>query len=230
MTAPPRRVLIVDDEPNLRRALAISLRASGYEIDAVGDGAAALRAVAVFKPDVVVLDLGLPDMDGSDVLATLRSWTSVPVLVLSARVGSQDKVRALDVGADDYVTKPFDVAELRARLRALFRRSETHEDAIPIPLGDYFVNVADRSITGPADREAPHLTRTEWELLTLMLRSAGRLLTHDALLRGLGRDPAFTDGSYLRLFVAQLRRKLEADHARPRHILTESGVGYRLVL
>lgn len=229
MTVRPR-VLVVDDEPNLRRALTISLRAKGYEVDTASDGASALKAAAIVNPDVMILDLGLPDLDGADVLTALRTWTMLPVLVLSARTGSEDKVRALDAGADDYVTKPFEVQELLARLRALTRRAGLDE---PLPLfhiGEFIFDVPHRTITSNSDRGLPHLTKTEWNLLELMLRSPGRLLSREALLRGLGRDPDFTDDSYLRLFIRQLRRKIESDPTRPRHFITEAGVGYRLTL
>ena len=222
------RVLVVDDEPNIRRALAISLRARGYLVDTTGDGAGALKLAADAHPDLVVLDLGLPDITGSEVIRKLRGWTTVPVLVLSARVGSQDKVRALDAGADDYVTKPFDVAELLARLRALARRSGAETPAV-IAVGSLKVDLEMRTVRDSDGAAAAHLTPTEWQILEVLLLAPGRLLTHDAVLRAIGRDPAFTDDSYLRLYVGQLRRKLEADHARPRFFLTEPGLGYRFV-
>lgn len=222
------RVLIVDDEPNIRRTLAIGLRARGYLVESTGDGAGALRRAAECHPDLVVLDLGLPDMDGSEVIGKLRGWTSIPVLVLSARVGSQDKVRALDAGADDYVTKPFDVAELLARLRALARRTGAEVPAV-VDVGALRVDLELRTVRDVAGATVTHLTPTEWQILEVLALAPGRLLTHDAILRAIGRDPAFTDDSYLRLYVGQLRRKLEVDHTRPRFLLTEPGLGYRFV-
>lgn len=222
------RVLVVDDEPNIRRALAISLRARGYLVDTTGDGAGALKSAAELHPDLVVLDLGLPDIDGSEVIRRLRGWSAVPVLVLSARVGSQDKVLALDAGADDYVTKPFDVAELLARLRALARRTSPEGPAI-IEIGSLMVDLELRTIRSEDGATAAHLTPTEWQILEVLVLAPGRLLTHDAILRAIGRDPAFTDDSYLRLYVGQLRRKLEVEVARPRFFLTEPGLGYRFV-
>ncbi|TNM59775.1 response regulator [Streptomyces sp. NP160] len=240
------RVLVVEDEPALGRALAITLRAKRYDVDVAHTGAAALDAAATRRPDVVVLDLGLPDLDGLDVLRALRGWSAVPVVVLSARHDSSEKVEALDAGADDYVTKPFAVDELLARLRAAVRRGEA---AGPVP--DPVVQTARFTVDLPRRRvllRPPHqddgevdaepggeqvrLTPTEWQLLAELARSVGRVVGRRELLvalRGphLGSEAAETH--YLRVYVAQLRRKLEADPSAPRHLITEPGVGYRLV-
>jgi two-component system KDP operon response regulator KdpE len=217
------RILVVDDEPQIIRALRINLRARGYEVDTAPDGATALRAAADHHPDLVVLDLGLPDMEGSEVIAGLRGWTSVPIIVLSGRADSTDKVSALDAGADDYVTKPFGVDELLARIRAVTRRSQPGEvDAPIVRLGEVEVNLAEHSISGDV-----RLTPTEWQLLEHLLRHPGKLITQRDLLHDVWGPQYRTETNYLRQYMARLRRKLEVDPARPRHLLTEPGMGYR---
>ncbi|MEV4283163.1 response regulator [Actinoplanes xinjiangensis] len=217
------RILVVDDEPQIIRALRINLRARGYEVDTAPDGGTALRAAADHHPDLVVLDLGLPDMEGADVIAGLRGWTSVPIIVLSGRVDGTDKVAALDAGADDYVTKPFGVDELLARIRAVTRRSQPGEAEAPIVrLGDREVNLAEHSISGGV-----RLTSTEWQLLEHLLRHPGKLITQRELLHDVWGPQYRTETNYLRQYMARLRRKLEVDPARPRHLLTEPGMGYR---
>ncbi|BEL08762.1 response regulator [Actinoplanes sichuanensis] len=217
------RILVVDDEPQIVRALRINLKARGYEVDTAPDGATALRAAAEHHPDLVVLDLGLPDMEGAEVIAGLRGWTSVPVIVLSGRADSTDKVTALDAGADDYVTKPFGVDELLARIRAVTRRSQPEEAEAPVVrLGDREVNLAEHTITGDV-----RLTPTEWQLLEHLLRHPGKLITQRDLLHDVWGPQYRTETNYLRQYMARLRRKLEADPARPRHLLTEPGMGYR---
>ncbi|PWJ51775.1 two-component system, OmpR family, KDP operon response regulator KdpE [Quadrisphaera granulorum] len=238
------RVLVVEDEPALARALAITLRAKRYDVDVAHTGAAALDAAATRRPDVVVLDLGLPDLDGLDVLRALRGWSAVPVVVLSARHDSSEKVEALDAGADDYVTKPFAVDELLARLRAAVRRGEA-TGPVPDPVVEtarFTVDLPRRRVllrsAGASDQdddgegEPVRLTPTEWQLLAELARSVGRVVGRRELLvalRGphLGSEAAETH--YLRVYVAQLRRKLEADPSAPKHLITEPGVGYRLV-
>ena len=220
------RVLVVDDEPQILRALAINLRARGYDVRTAGSGAEALAAAASHPPELVVLDLGLPDMDGTEVIAGLRGWTNVPVLVLSGRSDSADKVDALDAGADDYVTKPFGMDELLARLRAMARRSSgTDEEAPVVRFGDVAVDLALRRVTrGGAD---VRLTPTEWHLLEVLVRHPGRLLSQKQLLAevwGPGYENAHGN---LRLYMGQLRRKLEDDPARPRFLVNEPGMGYR---
>jgi two-component system KDP operon response regulator KdpE len=222
------RVLVVEDEPTLARALGINLRARGYQVDLAGSGTQALHTAADNHPDVVLLDLGLPDMDGKDVIAGLRGWTSVPIIVLSARQSSQDKVEALDAGADDYVTKPFSMDELLARLRAAIRRLETDED------GEVRIKTADFSIDLLAKRverggEVVRLTPTEWALLEVLVRHRGRLVSQRQLLREVWGPAYEQETHYLRVYVGQLRRKLEPDPSRPEYLQTEPGMGYRFV-
>jgi len=219
------RVLVVDDEPQIVRALAINLRARGYEVCTAGDGGEALERAATHPPDVVILDLGLPDLDGVDVITGLRGWTTVPILVLSGRSDSIDKVDALDAGADDYVTKPFGMEELIARLRAMLRRNTSTETDPVVEFGDVAVDLAATRVT--VGRHEVRLTPTEWHLLTVLVRHPGKLLSHRQLLTevwGPGYDTAHGN---LRLYIAQLRRKLEPEPTRPRFFLTEPGMGYR---
>jgi two-component system KDP operon response regulator KdpE len=269
------RVLVVDDEPQILRALRINLRARRYDVTTAANGAQALDEAAAHPPDLVILDLGLPDMDGVDVIGGLRGWTAVPIIVLSGRADSNDKVEALDAGADDYVTKPFGMDELLARMRAAVRRTPAAEAPPRVRLGDLVVDLAAKRVTrqpgqpavpavaglpgtapgtaGPAgepvagtgeislrsaegaaagEGDPPldgdiRLTPTEWHLLEVLLRNPGKLLSHRQLLNdvwGPGYDNA---GGNLRLYMAQLRRKLERDPARPRWLITEPGMGYR---
>jgi two-component system, OmpR family, KDP operon response regulator KdpE len=222
------RVLVVEDEGGLRRALAINLRAHGYTADAAPDGAAALQAAARHPPDAVVLDLGLPDMDGVEVIEGLRGWSRAPILVLSARGGEHDKVLALDAGADDYVTKPFGMDELLARLRAALRRAPSGADMPAVAIGGVTVDFAAKRATR-AGGEAIRLTPTEWHLLEVLVRNEGKLVPHRHLLQEVWGPRYETETNYLRVYVAQLRRKLEREPARPRHLLTEPGIGYRFV-
>jgi two-component system, OmpR family, KDP operon response regulator KdpE len=251
------RVLVVDDEPQILRALRINLRARQYDVATAASGAQALDEAAAHPPDLVILDLGLPDMDGVDVIGGLRGWTAVPIIVLSGRADSNDKVEALDAGADDYVTKPFGMDELLARMRAAVRRTPAAEVPPRLRLGDLVVDLAAKRVTRDAEgagrpRSADgvavdgvavsgagaggtdgqpdgdiRLTPTEWHLLEVLLRNPGKLLSHRQLLNdvwGPGYDNA---GGNLRLYMAQLRRKLEPDPARPRWLITEPGMGYR---
>ena len=224
----PGRVLLVEDERLLRRALAMNLTARGWAVTEAADGTSGLAAAASTDPDVVVLDLGLPDLDGVDVVKGIRAWSATPILVLSARTDSHDKVQALDAGADDYVTKPFDVDELLARLRAVTRRGGGTGPRDTVLLGDVTVDL-DATTATRADGTAVRLTPTEWRLLAALLQVPGRLVAGPALLRALRGSPDHTDPSYLRIYMAQLRRKLEAEPGRPRHLLTEPGMGYRFV-
>ncbi|WP_306207074.1 response regulator [Actinoplanes sp. RD1] len=220
------RVLVVDDEPQIVRALTINLRARRYEVDAAPDGASALRLAGDRHPDLVVLDLGLPDMAGTDVIRGLRGWTGVPIIVLSGRVESHDKVGALDAGADDYVTKPFGIDELLARIRAVTRRAHAPGDALPtVAVGATTVDLGARRVTR-GDGEV-RLTPTEWQLLEHLLRHPGKLLSQRALLHDVWGPQYSTETNYLRQYMARLRRKLEDDPSRPRHLLTEPGMGYR---
>ena len=222
-------VLVVDDEPQILRALAINLRARHYTVVTAATGAAALDLAGRHNPDLVVLDLGLPDLDGVEVVRGLRGWTAAPIVILSGRSDSSDKVEALDAGADDYVTKPFSVDELLARLRAVTRRSTPSEVLPVVQLGSTTVDLPSRRVTA-TDGDQAHdvrLTPTEWHLLEVMLRHPGKLLTRRQLLAevwGPGYENA--DGN-LRVYMAQLRRKLEPDPSRPRYLLNEPGLGYR---
>ncbi|MEU5809114.1 response regulator [Streptomyces sp. HUAS TT3] len=223
------RVLVVDDEPQIVRALVINLKARKYEVDAAADGAGALELAAARHPDVVVLDLGLPDMDGVEVIKGLRGWTRVPILVLSARHSSDEKVEALDAGADDYVTKPFGMDELLARLRAAVRRAEPVAGAggeeVVVETDGFTVDLAAKK----AVREGRdvRLTPTEWHLLEVLVRNAGKLVGQKQLLQEVWGPSYGTETNYLRVYMAQLRRKLEADPSHPRHFITEPGMGYR---
>ena len=209
------------------RALRITLRAHGYDVAVAQDGQSALQAAARTPPALVILDLGLPDMDGTAVLAELRSWSQVPVLVLSARHGSEDKVQALDAGADDYITKPFGLDELLARLRALLRRS-ADPDHEPVVTTDAFtVDLGKRRVT--RDGEDVRLTPTEWNILAVLVRNPEKLVTQQQLLSEVWGPAYAKETNYLRVYMAQLRRKLEPDTGNPRHLLTEAGIGYRFL-
>ncbi|WP_436777127.1 response regulator [Yinghuangia sp. YIM S09857] len=219
------RVLVVDDEPQIVRALAINLKARGYDVDTAANGTQALAAAADHHPDVVLLDLGLPDLDGVEVIRGLRGWTKVPIIVLSARQASNEKVAALDAGADDYVTKPFGMDELLARLRAAVRRS-VPEDEVPVVVTEAFtIDLAAKK--AHRDGADVRLTPTEWHLLEVLVRHAGRLVSQKALLQEVWGPQYGTETNYLRVYMAQLRRKLEADPSHPKHLLTEPGMGYR---
>jgi two-component system KDP operon response regulator KdpE len=222
------RVLVVDDEPQILRTLRINLVARQYEVDTASDGGEALHAASARPPDLVVLDLALPDMDGVEVIRKLRAWTPVPIIVLSGRIGSADKVDALDAGADDYVTKPFDLDELLARIRAVTRRLTSPESVPVAPIGRYLVDVANRTVTTADGTDtAPHLTRTEWQLLEILVANPGKLITQQQLLQRVWGPTYVAETHYLRQYLAHLRRKLELDPARPRHLVTEPGMGYR---
>jgi two-component system KDP operon response regulator KdpE len=222
------RVLVVDDEPQLARALAINLRARHYEVDVAPDGRSALDLAARRSPDVVLLDLGLPDLDGVEVIHGLRGWTQIPIIVLSARQGSEDKVEALDAGADDYVTKPFGMDELLARLRAAVRRGQPAAPEEPVVRTAAFtVDLAAKRVTD-ADGDEVRLTPTEWHLLEVLARNAGRLVSQRQLLQEVWGPGYAKETHYLRVYLAQLRRKLEPEPARPRFLRTEPGLGYRL--
>jgi two-component system, OmpR family, KDP operon response regulator KdpE len=233
------RVLVVDDEPQILRALRINLRVREYQVDVAATGTEALEIAARHPPDLVILDLGLPDLDGVEVIEGLRGWTKAPIIVLAGRADSTDQVEALDAGADDYVTKPFGVEELLARMRAAVRRTGTPEDQPRIRLGGLIVDLAAKRVTrqaavptgggpaGPAQPDDIRLTPTEWHLLEVLLRNPGKLLSRNQLLTEVW-GPGYADATgILRLYMAQLRRKLEPDPARPRWLITEPGMGYR---
>jgi len=220
------RVLVADDEPQLVRALTINLRARKYEVDSAHDGASALHLAATRHPDVIILDLGLPDMDGLDVINGLRGWTRVPIVVLSARHASDEKVDALDAGADDYVTKPFGMDELLARLRAAVRRATpADEEDIVVETETLAIDLAAKKVR--RDGADVRLTPTEWHVIEVLVRNSGRLVTQRQLLREVWGPTYETETNYLRVYMAQLRRKLERDPAHPRHLITEAGMGYR---
>jgi len=228
-------VLVVDDEPQILRALRINLRVRQYDVHTAGSGSEALEVAARHPPDLVILDLGLPDLDGVDVIHGLRGWTEAPIIVLSGRADSTDKVEALDAGADDYVTKPFGMDELLARMRAVSRRAGADGDTPQVRLGDLVVDLAAkrvvRSSAGAQNDDKGNgdvrLTPTEWHLLEVLLRNPGKLLSQQQLLAEVW-GPGYADATgNLRLYMAQLRRKLEPDPARPRWLLTEPGMGYR---
>jgi two-component system KDP operon response regulator KdpE len=245
------RVLVVDDEPQILRALRINLRVRDYDVHVAATGAEALEVAGQHPPDLVILDLGLPDLDGVEVIQGLRGWTKAPIIVLSGRADSVDKVEALDAGADDYITKPFGVEELLARMRAAVRRTGAPEDLPRIQLGHLVVDLAAKRVTrqaavpasggpaaggpaagvsadgGPARADDIRLTPTEWHLLEVLLRNPGKLLSRNQLLTEVW-GPGYADATgNLRLYMAQLRRKLEPDPARPRWLITEPGMGYR---
>ncbi|WP_283634516.1 response regulator [Mycolicibacterium poriferae] len=221
------RVLVVDDEPQILRALRINLSVRGYDVVTVTNGNDALRAAADFRPEVVILDLGLPDMSGIEVLGGLRGWLSAPVIVLSARTDSSDKVQALDAGADDYVTKPFGMDELLARLRAAIRRAaasaETDEPVVETQ--SFTVDLAAKKVI--KNGAEVHLTPTEWGMLEMLVRHRGKLVGREELLREVWGPAYAKETHYLRVYLTQLRRKLEDDPSHPRHLLTEAGMGYR---
>jgi two-component system KDP operon response regulator KdpE len=222
------RVLIVEDEPQLRRALGINLRARRYEVETVCDGADALRAAAASPPDLVILDLGLPDMDGTEVIHGLRGWTRVPIIILSARDAQHDKVNALDAGADDYLTKPFGMDELLARMRAALRRARPQEEGADAPVistETFTIDLAAKKVTRGVDEV--RLTPTEWHILEVLTRHAGNLVTGKRLLQEVWGPNYGAETNYLRVYMAQLRRKLETEPAHPRHLITEPGLGYR---
>jgi two-component system KDP operon response regulator KdpE len=219
------KVLLVDDEQRFARALGVSLRARGYDVDIAETGEAGLASAARAHPDVVVLDLGLPGMSGLDVLRELRSWTAVPVVVLSARHEEATKVEALDIGADDYVTKPFGMDELLARLRAALRRTLPAGAEAEVRTDDFVVDLEAKTVH--VDGEPVHLTKTEWKVLEVLVRQPGKLVSQRQLLLQVW-GPGYDDETeYLRAYIAALRRKLEPEPSRPRYFKTETGMGYR---
>jgi len=222
------KVLIADDDPQLVRALRITLAAHGYEVIAAPDGVAAVALAAKENPDIVMVDLGMPRLDGIQVIEALRGWSGAPIIVVSGRTGSTDKVEAFDAGPDDYVSKPFQIDELLARLRALSRRTGAASTAPVVSFGDIVIDLSTKTVTRAGERV--HLTPTEWRILEFLARNPGALVTRQALLKDIWGTEQVADTGYLRLYMSQLRKKLETDPARPAHLLTESGMGYRLVV
>ena len=223
------RVLLIDDEPPIRRLLRTALAAHGYTLIESSTGEDGLQQAATRSPDLIIVDLGLPDLDGVQVTRRLREWSRTPIIVLSARGQERDKIEALEAGADDYVSKPFGVGELVARMRVAWRHAArtTDADEPVFVVGDLKVDQAHRRVF-VGEREV-HLTPIEYRLLTTLMRHAGKVLTHDQLLKDVWGPPYVGQSHYARVYMAQLRRKLEQDPARPRYLLTEPGVGYRLV-
>ena len=219
------RILIVDDETQIRRALDINLRAHGYEVILAATGEEGLEEAATSMPDLVLLDLGLPGLDGVDVIRGLRGWTSIPIIVLSARHADASKVAALDAGADDYITKPFSINELLARLRASLRRHQPAPDEPVVTTPDFTIDVVNKRVT--RDDIAIHLTPTEWQIVERLVRNPGRLVTQRQLLKDVWGPRYENETNYLRVHLAAIRRKLEADPGRPRYFITEPGIGYR---
>jgi two-component system KDP operon response regulator KdpE len=219
------RVLVVDDEPQIVRALQINLKARGYEVHVADGGAAALRIAAQHPPELVILDLGLPDLDGVEVIRGLRGWSEAPIVVLSGRTDSADKVGALDAGADDYLTKPFGIDELLARMRAVLRRVGAGDDLPVVQVGDATVDLAAKRVT--IGGQEIRLTPTEWHLLEVLIRHPGKLMSQRQLLTEVWGPGYETAHGNLRFYMGQLRRKLEPDAGRPKHLVTEPGMGYR---
>lgn len=219
------RVLVVDDEPQIRRALATNLRARGYTVDLAEDGERALILAADQHPDLVILDLGLPGIDGIEVVRGLRGWSGVPIVVLSVRADESDKVDALDAGADDYVTKPFGMNELLARMRAALRRRQPANEDATVATPDFVIDFAAKRVE--RDGEPVSLTPTEWALVEVLARNTGRLVTQRQLLHQVWGPAYDTETNYLRVHFANIRRKLEPEPSRPRYFITEPGMGYR---
>ena len=218
-------VVVIDDEPAICRALRINLSARDYTVSVAHDGASGLAAIAQARPDVIILDLGLPDMDGADVIHGVRGWTTTPIIVLSAREHESAKVAALDAGADDYVTKPFGMDELLARVRAAVRRTVPAPEEPVVTTDDFTIDLAARRVT--RDGADVRLTPTEWQILEVLVRNRGRLVTQRQLLQDVWGPAYGSETNYLRVYLAQLRRKLEPDPPRPRYLVTEPGMGYR---
>ena len=218
-------MLVIDDEPQIRRALRVVLGAEGYGVEVADTGSAGLDRVAAAPPDIVILDLGLPDMDGADVCARIREWSTVPVIVLSVREAEREKVRALDAGADDYLVKPFGIAELLARMRAALRRSREEVGQPRVEHEELVIDLEAHRVY--RDGAEIHLTPTEYELLAFLATHRGRVVTHQLILGRVWGPEYELEVQYLRVFVSQLRRKIERDARHPRHLLTEVGVGYR---
>lgn len=221
------RILVIDDEKQIRRLLKVTLTGHGYEVEEAVCGQDGLNKAAVYKPDLIILDLGLPDLDGLDVIRQLREWSKIPVIILSVREQENDKITALDAGADDYVTKPFSMGELLARIRAALRHAAGLENEPVLNLGDLAIDMAHRRITVQGNEIK--LTPTEYELMKNLVVHTGKILTHRQLLRAVWGSTYENDTHYLRVYIGQLRRKIEVDPSRPRHIITEPGVGYRLL-
>lgn len=224
------KILIADDDPQIVRALRITLTAKGYDVVTAADGAQAIAAAIDHQPDIFLLDLGMPQLNGIEVIEGIRGWSQAPILVVSGRAGAADKVEALDAGADDYITKPFAVQELLARIRALTRRVPHDTPAPIVHLGEVTIDLSAHSVVRVSADATSHirLTPTEWQMIELLIRNPGKLVTRKTLLTSIWGTEHAEDTGYLRLYVSQLRKKLEADPSHPVHIITEPGMGYRL--
>ncbi|MEO7121624.1 MAG: response regulator transcription factor, partial [Lacisediminihabitans sp.] len=223
------KILIADDDPQLLRALRVTLSARGYEIITAANGTEAINAAIAHHPDLYMIDLGMPELDGIQVIQGLRGWTQAPILVVSGRAGASDKVEALDAGADDYVTKPFSIDELLARIRALSRRTVQQDSQPLITIANIEIDLSAKTVSRAArlGRETVRLTPTEWQVLEMLVRNAGKLVTRQSLLTEIWGTDHVTDTGYLRLYIAQLRKKIELNPSAPQFILTEPGMGYR---
>ncbi|MBZ4687871.1 MAG: two-component system, OmpR family, operon response regulator KdpE [Clostridia bacterium] len=221
------RVLVIDDESQIRKMLKVALKAHGYEIEEASLGQEGLEKAAVFHPDLIILDLGLPDVDGFQVINRLREWSQVPVIILSVKEQEEDKIKALDAGADDYVTKPFSMGELLARVRVALRHAAKTEDEPVLTIGELTIDLAHRLVT--VGGQPIKLTPTEYDILKNLALHAGRVLTHQQLLRSIWGKEYQEENHYLRVYIGQLRRKIEPDPTQPTYIITEPGVGYRLM-
>lgn len=224
------KILIADDDPQILRALRITLTAKGYDIITAANGSQAIAAAIDHHPDIFVLDLGMPGLDGIQVIEGIRGWSGAPILVVSGRTGAADKVEALDAGADDYVTKPFSIEELLARIRALTRRLPQHESDPIVTFGDVTVDLSTHTVMKILGQETERirLTPTEWQVLELLIRNPGKLVTRQTMLKEIWGSEHISDTGYLRLYIAQLRKKLEPEPGLPRYLITEAGMGYRL--
>lgn len=221
------RILVIDDEPQIRKLLKVSLGAHGYHLDEASTGQDGINRVALFKPDLIILDLGLPDIDGKEVVIRIREWSSLPIIILTARDQEKEKIDALDAGADDYVTKPFGIGELMARIRVSLRHIANSEEEPVISCGDLAIDLAQRRVT-IGEREVK-LTPTEYDIMKVLAQNAGKVLTHKQLLKTVWGNAYDGDTHYIRVFIGQLRRKIEENPTQPRYIITESGIGYRLM-
>jgi two-component system KDP operon response regulator KdpE len=219
------RVLVVEDDRSLVRALANNLRVRGYTVDVATDGATAVKRAADKRPDLVIVDLGLPELDGLEVIRSLRGWAEMPVIVLSARGSEEDKIEALDAGADDYVAKPFGMGELLARIRAALRRATPSDDQATVETPHFTIDLAAKRVHVGGDEV--HLTPTEWGMLEMLVRNPGRLVSQTMILREVWGPTYENETHYLRSYIAQIRRKLEPEPSRPRYFITEAGMGYR---